>query len=286
MSVSVLQCCSTQDPQENIKFIRQQLTLLPRKVAEPELVVLPECALLFGGNEQVQLKFSGSIKANSEHQSELKTELSALAKEYQVWLVAGTIPALSPDGRVFSRSYLFDDLGITQGYYDKLHLFDVTVADSTGSYRESDTFCPGEGIEVFDTPFGRLGLAICYDLRFPELFRALRLAGAEIIALPSAFTAVTGQAHWQTLVQARALDSQCFILAADQWGKHQANSRETWGQSMIVDPWGKILAQLSTGTGWIQAKLDKQAQQQYRQAIPIMKHNRFVTPQLMKANTN
>lgn len=262
-------------------------------------MVLPECALLFGGHEQQQLAHAGEVElprnddadtgnddcANNRcddgHRSVLKAALSTLAQRHSVWLVAGTIPALAPDGRVYSRCYVFDDLGQVQGYYDKLHLFDADVADGTGQYRESDTFCPGNQITVIDTPFGRLGLAICYDIRFPELFRALRAQGAELIALPAAFTAVTGQAHWQILNQARALDSQCFILAADQSGQHNSGSRETWGQSMIVSPWGEILAQLPKGTGWVQTRLTPDELTRVRHALPIGQHNRFAAPQLM-----
>ncbi len=231
---------------------------------------------MFGGREQQQLAIAGD-----DQTSELKNSLAGLAKLHQVYMVAGTIPISAEDGRVYSRSYLFDDAGDTLGSYDKLHLFDVEVADSTKSYKESDTFCPGERITVVKTPFGNIGLAICYDIRFPDLFRALRLAGADVIALPSAFTKVTGEAHWQTLVQARAIESQCYLLAADQWGQHNQGSRETWGQSMIVDPWGRIVAQRQTGLGWVQSKVDLSELAKIRRQIPVAQHNRFDTPQLL-----
>ncbi len=238
-------------------------------------MVLPECSLLFGGHESMQLAWAGE-----PGQSPLKRQLAELATQFQVFLLAGSIPVASGDGRVYSRCYLFNDQGQVLGDYDKLHLFDAEVTDGTGQYRESDTFCPGERISVVDTPFGRIGLAICYDLRFPDLFRALRLQGAEIIALPSAFTKVTGEAHWEVLLRARAIETQCFILAAAQWGQHNQGSRETWGQSMIVDPWGRILAQKAEGTGWVQARLDKAELTRVRSAMPVETHNRFLPPQL------
>ena len=231
--------------------------------------------MLFGGHESQQLQYAGD-----DQSSPLKTALADLARQYDIYLVAGTIPVSAGDGRVYSRTYLFDNQGQVLGDYDKLHLFDVDVSDGTKEYRESDTFCPGEKISVIDTPFGKLGLAICYDLRFPELFRAMRLAGAEIIALPAAFTKVTGEAHWQTLLQARAIENQCFILGAGQWGQHNQGSRETWGQSMIVDPWGRIKAQKMTGCGWVQSQLDKSEMITIRQQMPIVGHNRFAEPQL------
>ncbi|WP_041417834.1 carbon-nitrogen hydrolase family protein [Shewanella woodyi] len=281
MQISLLQCQSSRDVSANLEYIESQLKCLPRVAAEPQLVVLPECCLLFGGHESHQLEYAGEASAET---TELKTALSELAARYDIYLVAGTIPVRSEDGRVYSRTYLFDNTGSTLGDYDKLHLFDVDVADGTKQYRESDTFCPGEKITVIDTPFGKLGLAICYDLRFPDLFRAMRLAGAELIALPSAFTKVTGEAHWQPLIQARAIETQCFILAAAQWGQHNQGSRETWGQSMIVDPWGRVQAEKREECGWVQATLDRSEQDKIRKHIPVAGHNRFSEPKLRKSN--
>ena len=275
MHISLLQCQSSRDVSANLLFIESQLNELKRDADAPHLVVLPECSLLFGGHESQQLAYAGDA-----HQSPLKSALSALAAKYQVFMVAGTIPMRADDHRVFSRSYVFSDTGKTIGSYDKLHLFDVDVADGTKNYRESDTFHPGSRITVVDTPFGKLGLAICYDIRFPDLFRALRLAGAEIIALPSAFTKVTGEAHWQVLLQARAIETQCYLLGAGQWGQHNEGSRETWGHSMIVDPWGKVIAERPEGLGWVQAEIDLQQVAKIRQQMPVLGHNRFIDPML------
>lgn len=275
-----MQCQSSRDVSANLLFIESQLEELTRERLQwdkdaPHLVVLPECSLLFGGHESQQLAYAGD-----SHLSPLKSALSALAARYCVYMVAGTIPALAEDGRVYSRCYLFDDKGDTLGQYDKLHLFDVDVADGTKQYRESETFCPGNHICVIDTPFGKIGLTICYDLRFPDLFRALRLAGAEIITVPSAFTKVTGEAHWQVLLQARAIETQCFILAAAQWGAHNEGGRETWGQSMVIGPWGEVIAEQKTGTGWVHADIDVAEVHSIRSKMPVAQHNRFTAPNL------
>ncbi|AZG71851.1 carbon-nitrogen hydrolase family protein [Shewanella livingstonensis] len=275
MQISLLQCQSSRDVKANLAFVDSQLKDLPREANEPQLVVLPECCLLFGGHESLQLEYAGS-----RHQGELKNALASMAKKYQVYFIAGTIPMRADDGRVFSRCYFFDDHGVTLGHYDKLHLFDVDVADGTKTYRESDTFHPGDHISVIDTPFGKVGLAICYDIRFGDLFRALRLAGADYIALPSAFTKVTGEAHWQVLLQARAIETQCYLLGAGQWGQHNEGSRETWGHSMIVDPWGRVIAKKAAECGWVQAQVDLTELRRIRQQMPVIGHNRFMEPQL------
>lgn len=286
MQINLLQCKSNTNVDGNMTMIKGHISHLSRNKDELKLVVLPECCLLFGGSEDEQRKWAGSLTHGDGaivHTSEMKTWLSDLARQYQLYLVAGTIPALASDGRIYSRCYMFEPSGKVIGHYDKLHLFDANVADNTGLYRESDVFCPGENICVVNTPFGRIGLAICYDLRFPDVFRALRLAGAEIIAIPSAFTAATGKAHWQTLIQARALDSQCFILAANQYGQHHDVGRETWGHSAIIDPWGQVVSQLNHCIGWVHAPLDLTGLTKVRQSFPLVEHNRFSKPTLTKS---
>ncbi|MBR9728768.1 carbon-nitrogen hydrolase family protein [Shewanella intestini] len=273
MQWNLLQCQSSSDIQANLRFIETQLKQLPRHDNEPQLVVLPECSLLFGGHEAEQLQHAGTDDDNP-----LADALATMAKQYQLYLIAGTMPFKAAKNKVFSRCYAFDDNGHTLGHYDKMHLFDVDVADGTKTYRESDTFAAGEQLTVIDTPFGKIGLAICYDLRFADLFRALRLMGADIIVLPSAFTKVTGQAHWQVLLQARAIENQCFILGANQWGAHNQGRRETFGHSMIVDPWGTVLAQKPQQTGWVQVRPDMRQLQKIRQNMPVLRHNRFNAP--------
>lgn len=275
MYVNLLQCQSGCSVSENLAFIESQLKQLSFEAGVEQLVVLPECCLLFGGQESEQRQY-----AVDEAHSQLKQALADLAKQYKVVLVAGSIPILAEDERIYNRCYVFDHDGNVLSHYDKLHLFDVEVSDGTQQYRESDAFCPGKHISVVDTPFGKLGLAICYDLRFADLFRALREAGAEIIVLPAAFTKVTGAAHWQVLLQARAIETQCFVLAAAQWGQHNGGSRETWGQSMMISPWGNVIADKPSGTGWLSAKLDMSELQQVRMKMPIINHHRFQSPQL------
>ena len=275
MNVSLLQCQSSIDINANLSFIESQLNQLKIESSQPHLVVLPECCLLLGGRETAQI-----AAAAPEQNHPLKQSLIDLSCRYQVYMVAGTIPVLADDGRIYSRSYLFAPDGQVLGQYDKLHLFDVDVADGTGRYRESDTFCPGSHICVVDTPMAKIGLAICYDLRFPELFRALTLAGAEVIVLPAAFTQVTGAAHWQVLLQARAIENQCFILAADQWGQHNQGKRHTYGHSMVVDPWGRVQACLPEGLGWLHTQLDLAELAKVRNSMPVQTHNRFAPPTL------
>jgi len=277
LQINLLQCCSSANVKENIFKIESQLHVLRESVDknEKQLVVLPEFCLVFGGDEVDQSDY-----ALPSENSPLKKSLSELARKYRVYLVAGTIPVLTQKDTVVNRSYFFNDSGQVLGQYDKLHLFNANVKDGIRGYRESDTFCSGEHITVIATPFGRVGLAICYDIRFGELFRAMRLAGAELIALPAAFTKPTGEAHWQTLIQARAIDSQCYLLAAGQWGSHNRGSRHTWGQSMIVDPWGRILAQKASGEGWVKSQCDLTYLNDLRQSLVVEEHNRFDPPKL------
>ncbi|MFP4251468.1 MAG: carbon-nitrogen hydrolase family protein [Guyparkeria sp.] len=171
-------------------------------------------------------------------------DLVAWAGKHDIWLVAGTLPFVPDDpaetDRVFSRSLVIDSTGRIVAHYDKIHLFDVVLPDGE-SYRESATFVAGDRPVVVDTPAGRLGMATCFDLRFPELFTHLAAAGADWFCLPSAFTRATGQAHWEVLVRARAIENSCWLVAAAQVGRH-ADGRETFGHSLIVDPWGRVLA--------------------------------------------
>lgn len=204
----------------------------------------------------------------------MQTALASLARQYGVYLVAGTLPILAEDGRAYAASLVYGPDGTRLGRYDKIHLFDVDVEDGTGRYRESTHTHPGSGLTLVDTPFGRLGLAVCYDVRFPELFRALAEAGATLIALPAAFTEPTGDAHWDVLVRARAIENQCYLLAAGQQGQH-ANGRRTWGHSMVVDPWGRVVAQLPQGEGVVSAQIDSAEMARIRDRLPALKHRRL-----------
>jgi nitrilase len=179
------------------------------------------------------------------------------------------------EDRIRAACLLYNDRGERIARYDKIHLFDVSVMDSDENYNESATIEPGDQAVVVDTPFGKLGLAVCYDLRFPELFRTMLEQGMEIIALPSAFTAITGKAHWELLVRARAVENLCFVLAAGQGGYH-VNGRETYGHSMIVDPWGQVMNELATGSGLVCADMDLERLKNIRRSFPCLDHRNIV----------
>ena len=174
-------------------------------------------------------------------------------------------------GTTSTRSIVFDANGKQVARYDKIHLFDVDIPQKKESYRESATFEPGNEPIVVDTPVGRLGLSVCYDMRFPELYRRLSAAGAQLLAMPAAFTVPTGLAHWEVLLRARAVENLCYVLAAAQWGLH-ANGRETYGDAMIVDYWGRVLARQSAGAGVVVAEIDPVAQAGVREGFPALKH--------------
>lgn len=241
--------------------------------AGARLAVLPENFALFGAARHRELALC---------LPDILQWLAALARELNLWIVAGTLPAAQrpdgsaiDDGRVRASSYLLGADGAIKARYDKIHLFDVEVADAQGRYQESATFEPGEAVVVVDTPVGRLGLSVCYDLRFPELFRRLAAAGAELVAVPAAFTHVTGEAHWQVLLRARAIENQVYVIGAGQGGQHTPE-RQTWGHSQIIDPWGRVLAErLATGPGLVLADYDAQAQLALRQRMPVLRHKRL-----------
>lgn len=277
MKLAAIQLISTPDIEQNIAKIEQQLIALRTTDASDEmLVVLPECCLMFGLNEAKIKSFAEEPGAGK-----MQSALASLAKKYRVHLVAGTIPLQAPDGRSFASSLLIDPQGKVIAQYNKIHLFDVDVADGIGSYRESDNTHPGQHLSVVDTPFGRVGMAVCYDLRFSALFRAMRHAGADIIVLPSAFTKLTGQAHWELLLRARAIENQCYLVASNQGGTH-VNGRETWGHSMIINPWGEITAQLTTGVDVISSPLDRELLAAIQQKMPMIEQERFTLAQLKK----
>lgn len=206
-------------------------------------------------------------------QGTLQQTLAAMAQRHGLWLVAGTLPLPATDGRLSNSTLVFDAYGQLVARYAKIHLFDVKLPDGE-QHAESTLFAPGKQIVVIDSPIGRLGLAICYDLRFPELFRQMVTQGAEVFVLPAAFTQTTGAAHWHALLAARAIENQCHILAAAQQGQHFPG-RETYGHSLIVDAWGRTLAELPMGSGVIVAEIDLDAQNALRQRFPVLHHRRL-----------
>jgi predicted amidohydrolase len=201
--------------------------------------------------------------------------LAATAARLKLWLVGGTVPLRAgADGRVAAASLVYDADGHRVARYDKIHLFDVDIPGRAESYRESAHVAPGSRAVLIDTPVGRLGLSVCYDVRFPELYRHLSAAGAQLLVVPSAFTSPTGRAHWETLLRARAIENLCYVIAPAQSGFHPSG-RETYGDSMIVDFWGRILQRVPRGTGCAVAELDLQRQAGVRETFPALVHRVF-----------
>ena len=201
--------------------------------------------------------------------------LSSAARDRKLWIIAGTAPLrVANEGRVAAASLVFNDSGTLAARYDKIHLFDVDLPGRTEPYRESANVAPGNTPQTVDTPVGRVGLSVCYDMRFPELYRRLSADCAQILSIPSAFTAPTGRAHWETLLRARAIENLCFVIAPAQSGFHPSG-RETYGDSMIVDYWGRILARRPRGLGVVVHELDLAGQAKVREEFPALRHRVF-----------
>jgi len=239
-------------------------------------VVLPENFAVFSTS---QMPAVGRKETSGE--GHIQAFLKSKARELGLWIVGGSIPlAHRPNGqeipdRVRATCLVIDDKGNEAARYDKIHLFDAAVEDEHGRYVESDTFEPGHDLITVETPAGVLGLAICYDLRFPELFRGLRAAGADWTVLPSAFTWNTGNAHWHPLIRARAIENQMWMVAAGQGGWN-TKSRRTYGHSMIVDPWGRVVTEREEeGAGWVAAELDPDVTDSVRERMPVWSHRKM-----------
>jgi deaminated glutathione amidase len=234
------------------------------------LIVLPENFALMGLSEHDKVEIR-----ETDGSGRIQDFLAQQAERHGIWLVGGTVPLVAEDpGKVRAASLLYNDHGERVARYDKMHLFDVELVDSGENYIESETIEPGDRVVVVDTPFGRLGLAVCYDLRFPELFRCMLDEGMELISLPAAFTAITGKAHWEVLVRARAVENLCYVVAAAQGGYH-VNGRETHGDTMIVDPWGIVMDRLPRGSGVISAEIDRGRLATVRRTFPSISHRRL-----------
>jgi nitrilase len=237
--------------------------------AGARLVVLPENFALMAMQDADRLSV-----AERDGDGPIQEFLAAQARSHGVWLVGGTIPIQARDPqRVRAACLLFNERGVRVARYDKIHLFDVRL-DNGEEYNESKAIEPGDTPVVAETPFGRLGLAVCYDLRFPELFRRMLDQGAELYAVPSAFTVRTGRAHWEVLVRARAVENLSYVVAAAQGGYH-LNGRETYGDSMIVNPWGEVLDRLGRGSGVVLADLDRRYFEHTRARFPTIQHRRL-----------
>lgn len=231
------------------------------------LVVLPEMFAIMGHNDQ-----DAVAVAEADGEGQIQDFISRTAQKYGVWIVAGTIPLRTGNPHKYAAaSLLFNGRGERVARYDKIHLFDVRVEEENQVYTESNTVVPGGQAAVVDTPFGRLGMTVCYDLRFPELYRHLVRRGAEIITVPSAFTEVTGIAHWEPLLRARAIENLSYVIAPAQGGYH-VNGRTTWGHSMVIDYWGRIRGQLNKGAGITLMDIDLDELRATRKSFPVLEH--------------
>jgi deaminated glutathione amidase len=268
--VAAIQMNSTASVKSNLDSAR---VLLERARAQgAQLAALPENFAIMGRSERDKLAVSEAIG-----EGPIQAFLSRCASELGMWIIGGTIPIRANDGsgKVAAACLVFDDKGKFTARYDKIHLFDVDLPDREERYRESATIAAGSEPVVVTTPVGRVGLSVCYDVRFPELFRLLQAQGAEILCLPAAFTAATGRAHWETLIRARAIENLCYVIAPAQSGTHE-NGRDTWGDSMVVDPWGHVLERVvDTGPGLAVGEVDRTLQQQMRARFPSLTHRRI-----------
>lgn len=230
-----------------------------------KLVVLPEYFCLMGMKDTDKL-----IAMEEPGAGPIQNFLSETAKRLGIWLVGGSVPLVSPDpDKIYNSCLVYSDEGKQVARYDKIHLFGLSMEHER--YAEEKTIMAGDDVVTMDSPFGRLGLSICYDLRFPELYR--KMEEVDIILAPAAFTAVTGKAHWEILVRARAIENQAFVIASAQGGYH-VNGRETHGDSMIVDPWGVVLKRLPRGSGAVVAEIDLKYLKRVRKSLPALKHRR------------
>lgn len=262
--VAAVQMVSTPVPQENFAVMQR---LVAQAAAEgAQLVLLPEYWPIMGMHERDKVAHAEDPQAPGIIQQWMAQQ----ARENQVWLIGGTLPLQAGTDKVLNTTLVFDPTGKRVARYDKIHLFSFTKGEE--SYDEARTIVPGEQVQSFEAPFGRVGLSVCYDLRFPELYRAM--GDCALIVVPAAFTYTTGKAHWELLLRARAIENQCYVLASAQGGKH-VNGRRTWGHSMLINPWGEIEALLAEGEGTIVGTIDPKQLAGVRESLPALKHRKL-----------
>jgi nitrilase len=248
--------------------VEENLATAARLVAEAaakgaRLVLLPEYWPIMGMSDSDKVG-----KAEPLGGGVIQDAMANMAREHGIWLLGGTLPLASEDPeKVINTTLVYDPEGRHVGRYDKIHLFGFTKGSE--SYNESRTIVPGRGVGTVETTVGKVGMSVCYDLRFPELYRAM--GPVNLIVVPAAFTYTTGRAHWEILLRARAIENQCYVLAAAQGGEH-VNGRRTWGHSMLVDPWGEVKAVLAEGEGEIHGELDLAYLDGVRESLPALKH--------------
>lgn len=260
------QLVSGPEVDKNLDIVEEFLAQLSTE--EQTLVVLPECFACFGAGDKFLLQV-----AEAKGDGPIQSRLQQMAKKYNVWLVAGTIPLKCDDAQKYTASTLiYDSQGILKAEYQKIHLFDVQVDDNTGRYLESKYTQAGDSLTVINTPFGRIGVAVCYDIRFAGMFDAM--GQIDLLVLPSAFTEKTGSAHWHALLKARAIEKQCYLVAANQGGTHE-NGRQTYGHSCIISPWGANLSEIKKDAGMVSAELNLDKLENIRRTMPVQQHNKF-----------
>lgn len=263
-----------------IKANLMETTRLIRDAAKngAQMIVLPECFALMAMHESENIDV-----AEEQGDGYIQNIIKQCAIDNKVWIVAGSVPLKSTDSeKASAASLMFNDKGEIVARYNKIHLFDVDIENTDNSnntkgehYRESDTFEAGKDIVVVDTPFGKIGMSICYDLRFPMLYREMVKQGAEIFLIPSAFTQTTGEMHWEPLLKARAIENQCYVIAPAQGGFH-VNGRQTYGNSMVIDYLGQVKGILLKGTGIVSIDVDLAAQRRVRESFPVLQHTKLL----------
>ena len=278
MAASLIAACvqlnAKRDVEANLPDIRTGILNAADRGAT--FITTPECtAMMEPDSDRLR------ATAPSEDRHPTLDIVQGLAKETDAWILLGSAAILLADGKIANRSYLFDGTGSVRATYDKIHMFDVDLGDGQ-YYRESETYAPGSEAVLAELPWGHIGLTICYDLRFAYLYRALAHAGADYLAVPAAFTKVSGEAHWHVLQRARAIETGCYVIAAAQCGTH-AEERKTYGHSLIVDPWGQVLADGGDDVGVITAEVDPAKVVEARRKIPALTHDIPVTVTTAKA---
>lgn len=263
VKVAALQMVSTPSLEENIATARG---LIAQAAGQgTQLLLLPE---YWAGMGSDLMDYAEALD-----QGQIQQFMSEMARQHQLWLIGGTLPLLSEKtGKVFNASLVYNPDGMSACRYDKMHLFSFTNDAKNESYDESRNIVAGAQVASFDAPFGKVGLSVCYDLRFPELYRAMGTCA--LIVVPAAFTYTTGMVHWEVLLRARAIENQCYVLAAAQGGQHQ-NGRRTWGHSMLIDPWGQIKAVLPEGIGLVSGVIDQSYLDSVRTNLPALEHRRL-----------
>lgn len=268
MRVAAIQMNSGADVSANLARARE---LIERAGADDcELVVLPENFALMPARGRDK-----SAHAEQPGTGPIQTFLAETARELSMWIVGGSMPMVSPEPeRVYGACPVYSHTGQQVAVYRKIHLFDVMLRNGAESYRESHSMYPGTDVVCADMPWGKIGLTICYDIRFPELYRQLVDAGATLFTVPAAFTVTTGKDHWHTLIRARAIENLAYAVAPGQYGQHPGN-RSTFGHSIIVDPWGRLLAERESGEGLATATLDMALPDRLRNEFPALKNRRL-----------